>query len=522
MKILNIFFLTFIAAITTSIQAANFELISKMIDNPDSPKTVEQFLEVLSQKDPEFFKHFTLMRESQSLQGSTPQFPRAIVFGEDAKFVLTFNGSPNQTGYQKIEMMQFVESQDGKSGFELRELTFGKDQRPMLSAANPAECSRCHGTDPKPIWEEYDRWPGAFGEDDDALIDFDEVQKYPPGGYDNPQYVATHRQHLKEYRAFQKLRTNHERYRFLNIPRDMESPVAPYIPATRSGKFPLRPNLHLSKSFAELNSRKLSSGIFKRDDQCINTGLPILTVLLINCGDHRDIKGRLKVVTEAMTQDALKFPPPVALTPAHWNSLNDPTVRLETIHLLNLMGISDYDWSSARLKRQWNYFQGYDDASDKFLEFIWPTLAKQGFNLPSYKAVYKNLHPYSNYDLSEYDSEDSMGPDKSAVELACLNLTDSIGLFSIEKFKSSCLNSRDQQDPGIPKTIQMCLTCHSGKNTSAPPLPLDRLSELRKVPGLIDRIWERIDATSPSQRMPPDRPMTIREYRELQRYFSES
>jgi hypothetical protein len=243
--------------------------------------------------------------------------------------------------------------------------------------------------------------------------------------------------------------------------------------------------------------------------------------LLINCGDHRDIKGRLKLVTDALTQEALKFPPPAALTPANWNSLNDPKVRLETIHLLNLLGVSDYDWTPARLKRQWNYFQGYDDASDKFLEFLWPILIKQGFTLPSYKAVYKNLHPYSNYDFSEYDPEDTTSADKSAVELACLNLTDSMSSFSIESFKHSCLQSPDPQEPGTPKTIQMCLTCHNGKDTSTPSLPLDNIAELRKQPGVIDRIWERINAKNPDQRMPPERPMTIREYKELQRYFSE-
>ena len=46
---------------------------------------------------------------------------------------------------------------------------------PVFSELNPPACRDCHGDDPRPIWDAYPVWPGAYGEVDDAAT----VQRPP-------------------------------------------------------------------------------------------------------------------------------------------------------------------------------------------------------------------------------------------------------------------------------------------------------------------------------------------------------
>src|SRR5688572_936104 len=50
--------------------------------------------EVLAALPDTHLANYTLMHRSRSLHGSSVENPRAILFGKDAKFVLTFNGDP--------------------------------------------------------------------------------------------------------------------------------------------------------------------------------------------------------------------------------------------------------------------------------------------------------------------------------------------------------------------------------------------------------------------------------------------
>src|SRR2546422_1224864 len=103
--------------------------------------------------------------ESRSLQGASFDSPRAIVFGPDARFIVTFNGSPAQRGFRVVETMEF---DDETKEFRLRELLFPERgaivDRVVVSEVNPERCARCHGTPPRPVWDTFPLWPGAYGE----------------------------------------------------------------------------------------------------------------------------------------------------------------------------------------------------------------------------------------------------------------------------------------------------------------------------------------------------------------------
>jgi hypothetical protein len=152
------------------------------IENQNT-QTLEEALELLPNK---FFENYVLMYRSRSLQESSFLFPRAIVFGQTARFILSFNGHPKQRGYDNLEIVQFRED---THSWEFREITFYQDRSPHLSEANPRKCLECHqsprrqNVDPRPNWEPYNFWPGAYASLDSEIrpLLYERYQAYLSG-----------------------------------------------------------------------------------------------------------------------------------------------------------------------------------------------------------------------------------------------------------------------------------------------------------------------------------------------------
>lgn len=148
--------------------------------------SVEGALSLLNAKHLDYLRFNTLMYGSFSIQASTFEEPRAIVFGPDAKFIFSFNGNPDRMGGKAIET---VEYSDETQSFQFREIAFKKypgydssqsnikpdevafeNENMVISKANPGKCLQCHGQNASPIWQSYFMWPGAYGSDDDQLF----------------------------------------------------------------------------------------------------------------------------------------------------------------------------------------------------------------------------------------------------------------------------------------------------------------------------------------------------------------
>lgn len=125
-------------------------------------KTVE---DVIASLPSVMRSNHVLVYSSRSLQEASPANPRAILFGSDASFMLSFNGAPNQRGYQAIEALQF---RNKTATFELHEMTF-TGSGVQFSGANPIHCMGCHGRNPRPNWDGYFLWPGVYGSEDDHV-----------------------------------------------------------------------------------------------------------------------------------------------------------------------------------------------------------------------------------------------------------------------------------------------------------------------------------------------------------------
>lgn len=192
---------------------------------------------------PELRINYTLMYHSRSIQQGSLENPRVLLFGTDAKLIVTFNGEPGQTGYDKLEILHF---DDASETFELRSIDFKESVE--FSEANPKVCTACHRPEPQPIWKDYGspndpsghgQWPGSYGPSHDFV----------------PEHLRP------PLEAFWKAAAQHPLYRHLL--RDPESDLFPYQPtgSERRWQHRFRPNNRMSRLIARLNARRVARAI---------------------------------------------------------------------------------------------------------------------------------------------------------------------------------------------------------------------------------------------------------------------
>jgi hypothetical protein len=133
--------------------------------NETQPQSVEQALSSLYSQVPSLFQNYVLMYRSRSLQTSSFLYPRALLINQRSDLIVSFNGHEDDHGYQALEVMSFDHQTDK---FSFKEIQFFPDG-PRVSKDNPRKCLNCHqsarrsNTDPRPNWEPYNLWPGAYG-----------------------------------------------------------------------------------------------------------------------------------------------------------------------------------------------------------------------------------------------------------------------------------------------------------------------------------------------------------------------
>jgi hypothetical protein len=179
--------LTVLAANTaTTAHAGSFTYddLTKLVNDP--AKHITSIDDLLAQPEvPSTYReHFTTLYLSQSLQSATPLNPRTILYGEDAKLLMAFTCAPGNCVDDKdptkpapdadhATALEVIHYDDATKKFELREFDFpeGRGGKVTISEPNPHKCMGCHmgPEDPRPNWESYFTWPGAYGGNDDHL-----------------------------------------------------------------------------------------------------------------------------------------------------------------------------------------------------------------------------------------------------------------------------------------------------------------------------------------------------------------
>jgi mono/diheme cytochrome c family protein len=199
--------------------------------------TVEQALTLLPA---ELRTNYVLVFDSRSLQDAAPAAPRAILYGADGRFIVTFNGDVNQRGSAVLETMQFDER---SNSFQFREVSFSTEgETAKISEGNPARCTACHGSPARPIWDASPTWPGVYGE------------RYRAG---------LSRAEFTGMQAFLARQAQHPRYRYLIGARRFAERTT-YVASSASlydGENFEPPNQRLSVLLATLNVRSLAANL---------------------------------------------------------------------------------------------------------------------------------------------------------------------------------------------------------------------------------------------------------------------
>ena len=111
--------------------------------------------------------NFIFMGQSQSLQTATATNPRVIMTSARGDVRVSFNTSPNERGYNKVEISTW---NPHKQAFDYQEMEFNTQDGKAQQHKDPSSCVQCHGNPAKPNWDNYNYWAGAIPTNKDTLV----------------------------------------------------------------------------------------------------------------------------------------------------------------------------------------------------------------------------------------------------------------------------------------------------------------------------------------------------------------
>lgn len=431
--------------------ALTFEEVKDIVVRND----IKTIGDLLSRLPAEYRAEFTLMMKSQSLQGAGINYPRVIMTGTDGRLLMAFNGDPSQKGYDSLELIQF---RDDKARFDFFEIRFPeKDQNGRalnnltnaeISKRNPAKCLACHSSDPRPNWEHYNKWPGAFMGNDDS----DNLEpEFPP--------LDVYKTHMAT------VFPQHARYKYL------EKAVEGYSKENEYGR-PTQHNIFTTERIQRLNYLRVGR-LLKSDPYY--SAYKYLMVGMIACGDN---VGNY-----------------VSYLPAHFPGFD--------VHVDNFAQTDFYDVFLKRKLYIHDLYPAFKTAAP-----FWTVPSFSTTHL-SYSIVYDDPDLASHFDIRSSEYYGFNGG--AAIPKDCAGLRDKSreALKNVPRPADEAL-TREQSQPKILKRCMECHT--SGAIGSAGPhIPFDNVKRLKQhlnyegYPhgGFLDEVVYRVSASG-NQRMPPE------------------
>ena len=129
-------------------------------------QNIKELLTLLPAENPRKF-HFVYDSPKPFRDSISPDYPRVLIFSDDARFVLSFTGNPNKPGYGIVETMAFNDN-TATFNFDAYMLPEAARRKVHVSAES-LQCERCHGADARPIYDSYPLWPGFYGSVQDTF-----------------------------------------------------------------------------------------------------------------------------------------------------------------------------------------------------------------------------------------------------------------------------------------------------------------------------------------------------------------
>jgi hypothetical protein len=284
------------AAGDSAFDAARLETLLQR--NPATGRPVDSIAELVPLLPRELRSNFTFVYDSRSpfRASISPEFPRAVLFTDDARLVLTFTGDPVKPGFDLLETLSFDDHEEAFTPHSyLLPAAAGRSWRPT---PEDADCARCHGPDARPIFDSYPLWPGFYGSVLDA---------FPRDRLG----VAE----LAKYQAFLHGAAKSEPYRSVLFPRG--SATSPYLdprlyaPGTvqlEAATMPFLPNTRLGMALTELNRARIYRKLAASEEFRKNERRALAALLECRGADApkdedlRTIEAQLKRENEARLQ----------------------------------------------------------------------------------------------------------------------------------------------------------------------------------------------------------------------------
>jgi hypothetical protein len=505
----------------------SFQTIVEAINNCKIT-TVEALLEKLPK---EFLSGFALMRKSKSLQDASPLFPRAVVFGRNAKLIMTFNGDASQAGYDSLEFVSFNEK---TSDFEFKEISFAsklKLVRPII-AQHPQSCVSCHrSSSPRPNWEAYNFWPGAYGSFEDTIR---------KGSEEDLQLVK-----------FLKNRPNHSRYKYLiGDIRDLRNPAFKgfglYYPTLYTVN--KMPNIIFNILVSRLNYKHINKFIRKsphfrefkfsilaalfdceRIDQFIPDDLRVRFKMNYNDILNESIAGALSNFDDLKKIDQLDHQGQSEILDKYFfKETKYLNVFAKLRYLFENRGISLSDWSMSFNRRAYAFSNGISNIYDLLLFYL------EDLKTLGVKLDYRELRNYREYfgitpaefGKAEYVSTYGFarpGTDvfKENCRILKTHSLENLGVLS-DSFKLGDVSiiQHEPRTRSVKELAQLCAGCHNQGRAGAPVIPFHDTKELSRKfkdsPYFLETAVRRIQSKT-SSRMPPNQDLSESEVKELEK-----
>ncbi len=195
-------------------------------------KSVDNISTVLKQFG---INELTWSYKSGALLPASPTQLRPIFWSLKDAFIITYSSHQNSNQSDVIEALEWDELAQKT---RLLEMNLAE---PMPKWTEPKKCLECHGVGARPLWQEYPRWDGFIGSNDDFINIGDEEQKilseYIADNQDNPRVSFTFNESV-----------------FSNKYRPSDKVAGPEL-----SFFYVRPNMRLGKLLQKINAKRIKA-----------------------------------------------------------------------------------------------------------------------------------------------------------------------------------------------------------------------------------------------------------------------
>jgi hypothetical protein len=375
-------------------------LLELLRENPATGRPVDSMRELVPLLPDELRRNFALVYKSRSPFHAeiSPQYPRVILFTDDARLVLTFIGDERHDGADLLETMSF---DDSTAKFELRaRLLPAAERRAWRPSPDAKNCARCHGADPRPIYDAYPLWPGYYG----SVLD-----TFPRDRLGTKE--------ASDFAAFTAKTAKAGVYKDLLYPTG--SPVSPFLDPKLlkantveldSTLLPYLPSARLGMALTELNRkriyRKLAAGpaFAAREKEML--------AMLLECRESdrpdpravRSIEGQLVRENVARLKRQGLVPGDVVTIHSQMSELLFPRELAEIDWVARRAGVDRSDWSMAMERNSLAFFDGilsgiYDGKSYYLKEdLIFELLSHLAEREPVFRDYFAPENVFAMYD----------------------------------------------------------------------------------------------------------------------------